>query len=65
MSPTEVINTWKENFPKFWPDKSWFYGPVTGVAPGEVGLINITTPGRLKISTGVLVLYADDESSTS
>jgi hypothetical protein len=64
LTPTEVIKTWKENFPKFWPSGSWFYGPVTGVGPGEVGLINITIPGRLKVSTGILVLYADDESFT-
>lgn len=65
ISPTEVIATWKENFPKFWPAGSWFYGPVKGVGPGEVGLINITIPGRLKISTGILVLYADEETSRS
>jgi hypothetical protein len=64
IAPTEVIKTWKENFPKFWPSGSWFYGPVKGVGPGEVGLINITIPGRLKVSTGILVLYADDESFT-
>jgi hypothetical protein len=64
VAPTDVIKTWKENFPKFWPAGSWFYGPVKGVGPGEVGLINITIPGRLKVSTGILVLYADDESFT-
>lgn len=64
IEPTDVIRTWKENFPKFWPSGSWFYGPVKGVGPGEVGLINITIPGRLKVSTGILVLYADEESFT-
>jgi hypothetical protein len=64
VEPTEVIRTWKQHFPRFWPSGSWFYGPVKGVGPGEVGLINITIPGRLKVSTGILVLYADDESFT-
>jgi hypothetical protein len=64
LQPTDVIKTWKEDFPRFWPPGSWFYGPVKGVGPGEVGLINITIPGRLKISTGILVLYADEESFT-
>ncbi|MDQ4144436.1 MAG: hypothetical protein M3198_11955 [Actinomycetota bacterium] len=64
VDPKEVIKTWKQEFPSFWPKKSWFYGPVAGLAPGGVGLINITVPGRLKVSTGVLVLYADDESFT-
>ncbi len=62
--PKKVIATWKREFPRFWPKTSWFYGPVTGVAPDGVGLINITIPGRLKVSSGVLVLYADEESFT-
>lgn len=64
LTPEDVIATWKREFPRFWPDKNLFYGPVTGVAPGGVGLINITVPGRLRVSTGVLVLYADDISFT-
>ena len=64
VSPAEVIRTWKENFPKFWPEKNFFYGPLTGIAPGEVALLNLTMPGRLKLSTGVFVLYADEESFT-
>ncbi|CAN5708873.1 hypothetical protein BH24ACT26_BH24ACT26_22190 [soil metagenome] len=64
IPPTEIIATWKENFPKFWPDKNRFYGPLTGIAPGEVALLNLAMPGRLKLSTGVLVLYADEESFT-
>jgi hypothetical protein len=30
--------------------------------PGEVGLINLRAPGGLKLSTGVMVIYADDVS---
>jgi hypothetical protein len=64
VTPAEVIKTWKENFQSFWPARNWFYGPLTGIAPGEVALLNLTMPGRLLLSTGVLVLYADDESFT-
>jgi hypothetical protein len=32
--------------------------------PGEVALLNMTLPGRMKLSTGVMVLYADEESFT-
>ncbi|HEX4760899.1 MAG TPA: hypothetical protein VH256_08870 [Thermoleophilaceae bacterium] len=64
VTPTEVIAVWKERFPDFWPDKNRFYAPLTGISPGEVALINMTMPGRLKLSTGVMVLYADDESFT-
>jgi hypothetical protein len=64
VSPTDLIATWKQRFPDFWPDKNRFYAPLTGISPGEVALINMTMPGRLKLSTGVMVLYADDESFT-
>ncbi len=63
-TPTTVIREWKANFPRFWPSGNRFYGPITGIAPGEVGLIDLTLPGKVKLSTGVLVLYADDESFT-
>jgi hypothetical protein len=62
--PKEVITEWKSNFPRFWPARNWFYGPITGIAPGEVALLNLSLAGRLKLSTGVLVLYADEESFT-
>jgi hypothetical protein len=64
VSPEDLIATWKQRFPDFWPDKNRFYAPLTGIAPGEVALINMTMPGRLKLSTGVMVLYADEESFT-
>ncbi len=64
VSPTDLITTWKERFPEFWPKGNSFYGPLTGIAPGEVALLNMTLPGRVKLSTGVMVLYADEESFT-
>ena len=63
-SSTELIATWKARFPDFWPDDQRFYGPLTGIAPGEVAVINMSVPGGVKLSTGVMVLYADDESFT-
>ena len=64
LSPKEVIKTWKEHFPDFWPAGNRFYGPLTGIAPGEVALLNLSMPGGIALSTGVLVLYADEESFT-
>ncbi len=64
VSATELIETWKQRFPDFWPKGNSFYGPLTGIAPGEVAVINMTLPGKMKLSTGVMVLYADDESFT-
>ena len=63
-APPELIKTWKENFPKFWPKGNRFYAPITGIAPGEVAVINLTAPGGMPLSTGVMVIYADDESFT-
>lgn len=63
-TPAEVISLWKANFPSFWPKGNRFYAPITGIVPGDVALINADMPGGLKLSTGVMVLYADDESFT-
>jgi hypothetical protein len=64
VSATDLIATWKERFPEFWPDGNRFYAPLTGIEPGEVALLNMTLPGKMKLSTGVMVLYADEESFT-
>jgi hypothetical protein len=64
VSPTDLIATWKLRFPEFWPEGNAFYGPLTGIAPGEVALLNMTLPGKMRLSTGVMVLYADEESFT-
>ena len=39
-----------------------FYAPLAGISPGEVALISGSLPGGVKLSTGVMVLYSDDES---
>lgn len=66
LTPEAVIATWKERFPTFWPKGQRFYAPLSGIAPGEVALLEIEPlPGApVRLSTGVLVLYADDESFT-
>jgi hypothetical protein len=64
MSPTEVIAVWKQSFATFWPPSGRFYGPLTSIAPGDVALLNLSVGGGVKLSTGILVLYADDESFT-
>jgi hypothetical protein len=64
VSAADLIATWKQRFPDFWPAGNAFYGPLTGIAPGDVALLNMALPGRMKLSTGVMVLYADEESFT-
>ena len=65
-SPREVIATWKEHFPTFWPKSARFYAPLAGIAPGEVALLEIApvAGAPVRFSTGVMVIYADDESFT-
>ena len=66
LTPQEVVAAWKERFPTFWPKGARFYAPLAGIAPGEVALLDIApVPGSpVKLSTGVMVIYADDESFT-
>ena len=61
--PAEVIAAWKAHFPEFWPPANRFFAPLAGLAPGEVAVIN-AAQGPMQLSTGVLVLYVDDESFT-
>ncbi len=63
VTPQEVVRVWKEEFPAFHPPQSRFYPPPGGVAPGEVMLINASVQG-MPVYTGVMVLYADEESFT-
>lgn len=63
-TPQDVVATWKKEFGTFWPPSARFYAPFSEIAPGEVGLINNDAPGRQVLSTGVMVIYADDESFT-
>ena len=63
VTPREVIRVWKENFGDFWPKGQRMFLPATGIAPGEVGVINAKPmPGAPSMATGILVIYADDES---
>jgi hypothetical protein len=63
LTPAAVVQVWKERFPEFQPPHNRFYPSVAGVAPGEVVLINASLQG-MPVGTGVIVLYADDESFT-
>ena len=69
VMPAEVIQVWKQNFSSFWPKGNHFYGSITGINPGDVALLNLAGPGGMTgpgggplISTGIMVIYADDES---
>jgi hypothetical protein len=63
VTPQEVIREWKAHFAEFWPKGNNFYAAcMTSIEPGEVAVLNLAMPGGMKLSTGVRVIYADDES---
>lgn len=62
VSSHELIRIWKARFPEFWPGNNHFYGSVEAIKAGDVALLNLAGPGGSSISTGILVIYADDES---
>ena len=66
QSSRAVMAMWKDEFPRFWPKSAKFYAPLAGIAPGEVALLDMAPiPGSpVRFSTGVMVIYADDESFT-
>lgn len=63
LGPQQVIQALKENFPRFHARQNRFFTSSVGIAPGEVMLINAMTPFG-PVSTGMLVMYVDDESFT-
>ncbi len=65
VTPEEVVSLWKAKLPELMPSDSRFYPSISGVKPGEIVLINATLPGLpggMPVSTGVLILYADEVS---
>src|SRR5512143_1907904 len=70
MTPAEVMQVWKAEFPSFQPSDSQFYPPMTGIEPGKVIFINLNLPiapgmpNLIPVDSGVMVLYADDEMFT-
>lgn len=69
VSPQALISGWKENFASFWPQGNRFYGRTGSITPGQVAVLNLAGPGGMTspgggplISTGILVIYTDDES---
>ena len=76
VTPQEVIQGWKENFASFWPGNNRFYGQPAAdagkpaaISAGQVAVLNLAGPGGINvpgggplISTGIMVIYADDVS---
>jgi hypothetical protein len=69
-TPAEVMKYWKDHFPEFQPEENRFLPTSDGVKPGELVFIDaklINAPGLSNLTpmaSGVMVIYADDESFT-
>jgi hypothetical protein len=65
VSPEKAISAWRNHFADFWPKGNRFAAGLTGLNPGDVALIDMAlAPGAPRLSTGVMVLYADEQSFT-
>jgi hypothetical protein len=70
LTPAQVMQAWKAEFPKFQPPENKFYPPLGGLKPGEVIFISGKVPPFpggppiMPMSSGVMVLYVDDECFT-
>ncbi len=63
VTPQDVIAAWKAHFPDFWPKGNRFFMPLSSITPGDVaGAQHEDARCGVKMSTGIFVLYADDES---
>jgi hypothetical protein len=63
ITPEQAIAALKANFASFQPSFNRFHPSENGIRPGEIVLIDSSTPGG-PVSTGVMVLYADERSFT-
>jgi Domain of unknown function (DUF1990) len=57
VTPEALVREWRARFGDFWPKSATFYGSITSIKAGDVA--PLTASG---ITTGVLVIYADDTS---
>ena len=64
VQPRALVADWKAHFADYWPRGSRFYGSLSGIRPGDVAPLEGGPEHGPKVATGVLVLYADDESFT-
>jgi len=57
VTPEALVADWRARFGDFWPRSGRFHGSLAVIQPGDVA--PLTASG---LSTGILVLYADDTS---
>jgi hypothetical protein len=69
VTPVQLVKEWKEKFGSFWAKKNRIYTQSAAIQAGEVAVLNLAGPygimapgGKGLVSTGVLVIYEDEES---
>ncbi len=63
ITPESAITALRENFIALQPSFNHFYASNKGIRPGEIVAIDSSTPGG-PVSTGVMILHADERSFT-
>ncbi len=63
ITPEQAVSAMKQNFTAFQPWYNRFFPSPAGIRPGEIVLFDSWTPGG-PVSTGVMILFADDLSFT-
>jgi len=61
VEPEVLIDRWQTDYPTFWPDYSHLHRALARLEPGDVAVINANQSG-LRLSTGIMVMYADARS---
>ncbi|MBN1664562.1 MAG: STAS domain-containing protein [Deltaproteobacteria bacterium] len=63
MDPKEIVSVWQAEFPQFWPkgNKVFTSGGAL-LAPGATALLNLSVGGMLVLASGIMVIYADENS---
>jgi hypothetical protein len=64
ITPERVIAQWRAHFGDYWPKGGHFHGAPAGITPGDVAPLALGPDHGPQLATGVLVIYADDESFT-
>jgi hypothetical protein len=59
VTPEALVADWRAHFGEYWPRMGRFHGSVSAIQPGDVTAL---TAGG--VTTGIMVLYADDTSFT-
>ncbi len=62
--PEQVMARWRERFTDFWPPDNRIHSSCSGFEPGSVCLINLAFPLGMVLSTGAVVIHANETSFT-